>query len=524
MRTAARFIPGGLASLSVVLVCGVPIAYALLDLVRADAMTALEPRMLRLAANSLAVAGGSALVACVLGVPIGFALGDLRAWSERVLACTVAVPSLMPPYVTALAWIELTGARGIAAQTARGPLALLYSPAGAAWILGTSCLAIPAAAVVLAARSGALSGVDPARHARAPLPVLRRIVWPAVRPYVIAAGTLVFVFSLADFAVPSLLQVAVYPVEVHARFAAYYDTAGALVAAAPVVVAGLVLFAALAWYLRRVPRPLGERSAADAMAGLPAALRRAFFWASCGVLLVTALLPLVAVIHRAESIAALSAAWATAGPELRASSLVGAASATLATAIAFVLFQSSQRAYLFVPAVAMAALTFLMPGPAVAVALIGAWNHAGWRATVYDGPQVLVLACTARLLMVALIVLAAARASRPREWEEAARVSGVDAWRRHLWIALPASAPALVAAWGIVLVLSSREADAGALVAPPGFTTIAVRLLALMHYGPSSTVAGLALLLVSLTIGAALLVAGTLWASRRWLYGSIARP
>jgi putrescine transport system permease protein len=160
-----------------------------------------------------------------------------------------------------------------------------------------------------------------------------------------------------------------------------------------------------------------------------------------------------------------------------------------------------------------------MPGPAVAIAVIAAWNHDGWRSAVYDGPQVLVLACAARLVMVVAIVLAASRASLAREWDEAARVFGVASWRRHLWIALPASAPALIAAWGVAFVLSAREADAGVLVAPPGFTTIAVRLLALMHYGPSASVAGLSLLLVALTIVSAAAVAALAVLTLRWVYG-----
>jgi iron(III) transport system permease protein len=502
----------------------VPAGVAVYKLAAAGDWPAFDARSLRLMLNSLGVAGGAAAIACLLGAPVGFGLGRMRSRGERLLACAAAVPFLMPPYVAAIAWIDLTGIRGIASLALGRPIGPIFSPAGAAWVLGTSYLTIPAAAVALAARSGAWSGIDPARHARGAFAVFTRIVVPATWPYLVGAGALVFLISLAEFAVPSLLQVAVYPVEIHARFAADYDVPGAIAASVPVVAIGLLTLAAVAAYLRRVPRPLADDDGTlGSGAGLPAPLRKPLFAAAWCVLAVAVLLPVIALARRVETLAALREAWDTAGPELGASAGIGAATATLAVSIAFLVMGLPRRAGLRYVAAAIAAVTFLMPGPALAIALIDAWNHPGWRAAVYDGPAVLVLACAARLVAAGVVVLAVSRVSQSRAWEEAARVAGVSAWRRRLLITLPASAPALAAAWAVVFVLSSREADASVLVAPPGFTTLAVRLLALMHYGPSAVVAALALMVVAAAIAVTAAAMALAWWLKWWVYGPALR-
>ncbi len=522
MNRFAQWAPGAVAWLGIALVCGVPLAYAVAGAAQSAAWPEFDARSARLLLNSIAVSGGAAVFACALGVPAGFALGRLRTRGQRLLACAAAVPFLVPPYVSAIAWIELTGARSLAAQAVGGPIGWIYSPLGAAWVLGAGYLTLPAAAVVLAAYSSALSGVGPARHARGGFAVFTRVAIPAVRPYVAASVALVFLLSLSEFAVPSLLQVPVYPVEIHTQFAVNFNPGRALATSAPTMLVGLSVLAFIAAYVRRAARPLGERVGADPV-NLPRTLHRAVTVGSWTIFAIAAGLPLAAIVRRAESLDALREAWATAGAEIGASASIGTAAASICVLVAFIAMQSNARPVWRATAAFVAALAFLLPGPAAGIALIDAWNHPGARAGVYDGPAILVLACSARLLAVAMLVSAVVRVSRARAWDDAARVFAVPAWRRQLWIALPASAPAIVLAWAVVFVLSAREADASALVAPPGFTTIAVRLLALMHYGPSAVVAGLSLLLVAATVASAAVLAGAAWLTLRWVYGAPVR-
>jgi iron(III) transport system permease protein len=522
VNRAYQFLAVTVLWIGLALVCGVPLAYATAGVLDVDLWRAFDGRSARLLLNSVLLAGGSAVVACLIGAPVGFALGGLRTRSERLLACAAAVPFLIPTYVAAIAWIEIAGTHGVAAQALGNSHGWIYSPLGAAWVLGAAHLTVPAAAVVLAAYSGALSGVGPARHARDGWAVFRRIVLPAVWPYLVAAGALVFLFNLAEFAVPSLLQLSVFPAEIHTQFVVDYDPGPALATSAPVVGVGLLVLIATALYLRRAAPPLGQRVHVD-VSGLPSGCQRTFSIAAWIVLLVTAGFPVLALVRRAESLQSLRDAWATAGPEWTATVSVGAATSTACVVVAFLVVHGTMRASLRTAAAFVASLTLLLPGSAIAITLIEAWNRPGIRGAVYDGPAIVVLACAARWLAVAVVVLAVVRVSRAREWTDAARVFGVPSWRRIVAIALPAAAPALILAWAAVFVLSARESEASALVAPPGFTTLAVRLLALTHSGPNTVVAGLSLLLVSVTIGIAALLAGIVWGTLRWVYGAPVR-
>jgi iron(III) transport system permease protein len=524
MTRLTRFVAGPIGWAGLALVCGVPLAYAVAMTPEIDSSVLLSARSAKLMLNSLLVALGSAGIACVFGAPVGFAVGGLRSRGEQILACAAAVPFLLPPYASAMAWIEIVGTSGFAAQSAGRSLGWLYSPVGAAWVLGTGYLTIPAAAVVLAVRSGAFSAVAPARLARGGTAVVLRVLLPAARPYLGVAAAVVFLLSLSEFAVPSLLQVAVYPVEIHTEMAVNYDAGRALVLSLPLLFTGSIVLCAIGLRLSRVHAPLGEENRGSSLEPYSPAARTWIAALAWAVIVVTTLPVLVVLVLRTESLDALYEAWSTAGPEMQASAGVGMIGATVATVLAFFILNSTGRRAWRVVAIAIAFAPFLMPGPAVAIALVAAWNHADWRAAVYDGPQILVLACAARFTAISVAVIAASRVSQAREWDEAARVFGVPAWRRLRNIALPAAAPAMVAAWGVVFVLASREADAGVLVAPPGFTTIAVRLLALMHYGPSAVVAGLSLLLIALTIAAAATVAVLVRGTIRWVHGTPERP
>ena len=116
----------------------------------------------------------------------------------------------------------------------------------------------------------------------------------------------------------------------------------------------------------------------------------------------------------------------------------------LSAGLAFLILNASGRSAARVAACVIVAAPFLMPGPAVAIALIAAWNHAGWRAAVYDGPQILVLAGAARFAAVGVLVLAAAGTSRAREWDDAARVFAVLQARMPAPLTWPAKRRLLV--------------------------------------------------------------------------------
>ena len=83
-----------------------------------------------------------------------------------------------------------------------------------------------------------------------------------------------------------------------------------------------------------------------------------------------------------------------------------------------------------------------------------------------------------------------------------------DAWAR---IHLPLFAPGLVVSAGILAALTLAELGATLIVSPPGHATITMRIYNYLHYGSSSDVAGLCLMVTVLTLVVSTGTILTLW-------------
>ncbi len=123
-----------------------------------DALTAaahllltLDPRVLAAAAVSLKVAVSSTMLAAVLGVPIGFAVGARDFRGRRALAVTLNTLTALPTVVVGLLAYALLSRRG-----PLGGWGLLYTQP--AMVFGETILVTP---LLAALTMGVVSGADP---------------------------------------------------------------------------------------------------------------------------------------------------------------------------------------------------------------------------------------------------------------------------------------------------------------------------------------------------------------------------
>ena len=125
-----------------------------------------------------------------------------------------------------------------------------------------------------------------------------------------------------------------------------------------------------------------------------------------------------------------------------------------------------------------------------------------------------VLAALARYTPLgALVMIATLRRQNP-ELIDAARLLQANRVRRWLVIRLPLLAPGLLAAASVVFCLTLGELSATLMIAAPGSPTLTMRIYNYLHYGASSTVAGLTLVLTALVLilGVLTALAQALWA------------
>ncbi|MBI3050090.1 MAG: iron ABC transporter permease [Acidobacteria bacterium] len=495
-RTLA--VTGALAAFT--LLCVLPLAYMLAQAGTAAATHAvllLDARQRTLLLNTAALGGGTALLATLIGAPLGFVLARVPLRFKPVWRVALAAPLLLPPYVIALAWVYLGGSAGlVAAATGRDLLSgWTYSLPGAVVVLSLVFYPLSMLTTEVALRRIEPRIEEAAFVVAPPGRVLRRITLPLAAPAVGAAALVIFVLAVSEFGVPGLLRVRVFTTEVFTAFAALYDFSRATILTLPLLGLSIVVAAVAALLV-------GERllvTRRGATGARPVAFegwtRRATGAAWC-VLAVALVAPLAVLTREAMGVPSVTAIVKGSGEAIRSSLTLAAAGATVASGVAVWIGYARARARRRVGVCAdvLLVVLFAVPSTVVGVGLIGVWNRAGVFGRVYGTDGMLLLAYLARFLPVAALALAAGMRYVPASHEEAAAVGGAGWWSTMIHVVLPQVKLALLAAWVVVFILAFGELGASILVAPPGESTLPIRIYTIIANAPAAEVAALALL------------------------------
>ena len=336
--------------------------------------------------------------------------------------------------------------------------------------------------------------------------VIRHVTLPLLRPHIAMASLLVFNLALADYTVPSILQLHTYPVEIFAAFSGLLDRQAAIALSLPMVLVGsisVILARVIVGRrpifpiapLRRTPSVLWQLG----VGRIPLAVISALL----AILLVSG--PVLSVIRQLGSVGDILAAYRVAGPQIWTTALMAMVAASLLTIVALLAAVQVSRATTWKSILTdlYYLLPVAVPATVLGIGLIRTWNHPdlGW---VVNGVAILILAYCGRLVSFAVAPVAASLATVPREIEDAGRMSGMSAairtWRLHR----PLSRSGLAVAWLLCFCLCLDEVGASILVLPPGIETLAVRIYNLTHYDDTEIVAGLCCIIVLLIAGASL--------------------
>jgi iron(III) transport system permease protein len=477
----------GIALAALVACCVLPLAFLVVELLRhpADAFGALrlDARRRGLLFNTALLGIGTAGVATAIGVPLGILLA--RAGLRRTvhLRLLLAVPALIPPYTSALAW---TYFGGLAHWTYTLPAAILVLS------LVFYPLSMLATEVALGRIDGRLE--EAGLLASPPGTVLRRITLPLGGPSILAAALLTFVLAVSEFGVPGLLRVRVYTTEVFTAFAALYDISSAIALTIPLLMLCVCVAGAAAVLA-------GDRLTHRRVtsAGSPALFdrwRRPALVFAFAIIALAVGMPVLALWREAMRVQSAREILAGSGGAMRNSLVLAALGATLVVILALPLGYARARSGRGMGRAADVALVvlFAVPSTVVGVALIGLWNRPGMLGTVYGTQTMFVIAYMARLLPVGTLMLGATARSVPVSHEEAGAVAGAGWLRTATRIVLPQMRVGLAIAWTIVFVMAFGELGASILIAPPGDATLPIRIYTLIANAPSSQVAAFALL------------------------------
>jgi thiamine transport system permease protein len=204
----------------------------------------------RVLGYTMAQAVVSTVASIVLALPAAYALHRLKIPGRRVMLAVLTIPFVLPTVVVGLAFREL----------------LPFAGTTAAIIVAHVFFNIGLATRVI---GGVWAGLDPrfgdvgASLGLSAWRVFTRVTWPQLRPAVLAAASLVLLFTFTSFGVVLVVGDPAWPtieVEIYRRAVQQLDLPAAATLA---IVQLLVVIAGLAWSARLQQRTSVARSHAD---------------------------------------------------------------------------------------------------------------------------------------------------------------------------------------------------------------------------------------------------------------------
>lgn len=500
---------------------GLTLSHATEVLSRPSTLTALH--------HSLITAGAGTLISLFIGAAFAFvvALTDIRA--KGALVFCLMVPMMIPPQITALAWMQVTGPSSVLLKTLGlapplGSPQPLHSAWGIAVLLGIQHASI----IFLTLRAGLrmIPGelVEAARMSGARgWRVWAQIVLPLSLPSLAAGAAMTFVTALGNFGIPAMLGIparySTLPTLIYQRLAGMGQSVLPEVAVLALLIGVVAIVGVLAGRLFLRRRSYGLVGLSSQPLSLSLGRRRpvveAVLWAFIALtlalpllaLLATSLIPAYGVPLTIQS--ATLKAWAEVLLNQPVTRRAYANSLLLATLAAVILMAvaiplawiMARRPTRLTRAVDMLVdLPYALPGVVLAIASILTFMRLPFGITLYGTLTIILLAYLSRFLVVMLRPVQAAIGQLDPAMEEAAASAGARLGRRLWTIVLPLSAPAAAAGAILVFLTAVNELTVSALLWAGGTETLGVVIFNLEDSGDTVMASALAASIVALVV------------------------
>ncbi|RWR11308.1 ABC transporter permease [Paenirhodobacter populi] len=480
--------------------------------------------------HSLVTAGGGTVISVLIGAAFAFvvALTDIRA--KAALVFCLMIPMMIPPQITALAWMQMMGPSSVLLKTLgiappMGSPQPLRSAGGIALLLGIQHAAI----VFLTLRAGLrmipADLVEAARMSGARgWRVWGRIVLPLSLPSLAAGAAMTFVTALGNFGIPAMLGIparySTLPTLIYQRLTGMGPSVLPEVAVLALLIGAVAIMGVLLSRLMLSRRPLGLVG----LSGRPLALAlgpargwvEAGLWAFIFLILVLPLLALMATsLVPAYGVpltlgSATFDAWnevllrqpVTRRAYANSLLLAGLASVILMAVALPLAWVMSRRPTIWTRAVdTLVDLPYALPGVVLAIACILAFMRIPFTGvTLYGTLWIILIAYLARFLVVMLRPVQAAIGQLDPAMEEAAASAGARLGRRLWRIVLPLAAPSAAAGAILVFLTAVNELTVSALLWSSGTETLGVVIFNLEDSGETVMASALAMSIVVLVI------------------------
>jgi iron(III) transport system permease protein len=494
------------------------------------------PATRRALLNTLESSALATLLSVAIGAAVAFALSLTDVRAKTALTFVALLPLLVPSQITALAWIEFTGASSpilgpFGLAPAPGTTNPLYSKWGVVLVMGIESSTLVFLAVRAGLRNLPRDLIEAARLGGAgPFRVTRSVIAPLAVPSILAGAALAFVTSIGNFGIPAMLGIpgkyTVLTTLIYQRLQGFGPRVLGEVAALALILAALAVIGLL---LRAVVVRRGGYATEGPNAPILPFRLGYGRWAMEAVLwiglIVIAVLPLIALLASSLSPAlGVPLGFDTVTLEnyrfalfeqestLRAfrnsfflALAVAAISAVIAVPLAYL---ATLRKYPAARAIdLMADAPYAVPGTVLAIAVILVFLQPlpVVQISLYGTIGIILVAYLGRFLALALRPTVAGMELVNRNLDEAAQVAGAGVITRLRAVILPAVAPSAAAGALLIFMTAFNELTVSVLLWSTGRETLGVAVFFLHYEGNSPAAAAIATISIVVTLLLALL-------------------
>lgn len=541
---------------------GLPLALPVIDLAdRPQAWRVWDEsdRLVELLRNTILLIGGTLVLAMPAGIVGAVLLYRSDLPFRRELRFLVVLTLFVPLPLFASAWQAALGTGGwlpLPAWTTPPPGDPDVAPTGIAWKPWAQGLE---AAIWVHAIAGlpwvvwivgqGLTWVERELEEDAllmmnPLQVLLSVTLPRCRAAVFAAGLWVALQTATEITVTDMMQVRTFAEEVYTQFtrpdpdpesAHGGDVLARAVAVnLPPILLTVVLVGWAAGRWEKTLPPLESRE--EPLCLIPLGQWRGAWLIALGAVVAVLLgVPLGSLVWKA-GLGGSPEAWSAHtlvfqllrvptihGRMLIESLVMGAGAGLIAAILGLVgCWLAIEGRWFRAGLLGLMALVWATPGPVIGIGLketinqlmaaeepicasLGQATAGPLRAALYDGPSVLptLWAVLVRFFPCAVAILWPVIRLVPADLRDAARVDGARPREELRYVIWPLGEAAFLRAGLAVAVLSLGELSAGKLVETPGSQTFAHKVFEQMHYGVTSELAALCLVLLAMVVASA---------------------
>ncbi|MEA5624047.1 iron ABC transporter permease [Nostoc sp. UHCC 0251] len=472
-----------------------------------------RPRNISIYFNSAAMAATVTLFSTLIAVPLAFLTVRTDLPGRRFWLVATTLPLAVPSYVGSFALIATLAPRGSFLQLLLQPLGVeelpsIYGFPGT--VLAITLFTYPY--MLLSVRSG-LQGIDPSlEEASRSLgygsrETFFKVVLPQLKPSLIAGGLLVTLYALRDFGTPSLMRFDAFTRAIFLQYKTSFNRNSA--AALSLMLVTLVLL--ILWLEYRMRSRAAYYSRGSASLRPPKIVKLGIWkWPALGFcLLITSfgvVLPvgitLFWLIRGLNTGYTFPNLFPTMINSISAAGLAALATTIFALPVAILAVRFPTKITAIIERCSY--LGFGVPGIVVALSLV--FFGANYLPALYQTLPMLIFAYLVLFLPQSVGTVRSSLLQVNPQLEESARSLGRNAWQTLREVTLPLVQPGVLSGAVLVFLTAIKELPATMLLAPIGFSTLAMQIWQATENVDFADAAAASLAMLLVSMGSTLLV------------------